>query len=673
MKKGKEILYGLFFSNKAVFWITGILAAIIFISIYGVHVLNPTYTDWLLGGGDLSQHYLGWVAYRKSSWHFPIGMIDTLSYPDQISIIFTDSIPCLAVFFKILSPMLPEGFQYFGLWGIMCFVLQGIIAARILKNYSDNRILVIGGSLLFVYAPVMIWRMYLHTALAGQWILLLGLEPLLLRKKFLEGKRLYLHFAVIGVLSASIHIYFLPMSGIILLSVCLLDILYEKRMKRSLYAMALYLASACFIIGILGGFSSGVTAYSGGLTSNSGNLNTLFNPQGWSCIYQALPLYGNGQYEGFGYLGAGNILLLLVTFIVLVGFVYKDKEHAKRYIKTVMAMLLAFIMSVMVAASPLITFGEHKILEIPYPEFIIHVWSIFRSTGRMIWVAVYLVELAGCAVCFKLVNKRAALILICLCVCIQVYDIHKILDSKNETFNQIVEYRSGLKSDFWDTVGTDSELKHIVYVQLPDNAYALTDWALKNGKTVNQFYIARSNEEKAQENITHSLSELSTEDIFIFPSSNTLQCMAYDMDYYLVDDQIVGHKGAFNGYESLKLSDFYAVWTFGRNKHLGDGEDTADGRILYQNGLSYGPYWSAPKGNYEVEILGDGFSENTEIVIYSEGGSVYHEFQIVRKTEKDVIISLLLENNVDDIEIVITNSSENSIKLNSIKLIMVSQ
>lgn len=67
-------------------------------------------------------------------------MTDMLSYPDQISIIFTDSIPCFAVIFKILSPVLPENFQYFGLWGMMCFILQGIIAARILKSYSDSRI-----------------------------------------------------------------------------------------------------------------------------------------------------------------------------------------------------------------------------------------------------------------------------------------------------------------------------------------------------------------------------------------------------------------------------------------------------------------------------------------------------------------------------------------------------
>lgn len=316
MKNKKEILNKILISDKTVFWITGALAAIVFISIYGIHVLNPTYTDWLLSGGDLSQHYLGWVAYRKSSWHFPIGMIDTLSYPNQASVIFTDSIPFFAVIFKFLSPILPESFQYFGLWGILCFILQGILAAHILKEYSDNKILIIAGSLLFVYAPVMIWRMYAHTALAGQWILLLGLTPLFLPGKYSDGKKLYLLSAATGILSAAVHIYFLLMNGIILLSVCLMDILQHKRFKRSLCSLAVYLLSACFILTILGAFSSGVPTEEAGLGVHSSNLNTLFNPQGWSCIYKDLPLYGTGQFEGFGYLGAGCILLLLAAFVI---------------------------------------------------------------------------------------------------------------------------------------------------------------------------------------------------------------------------------------------------------------------------------------------------------------------------------------------------------------------
>ena len=39
----------------------GILGAFIFISIYGIHIINGSYVDWILNAsGDLTQSYYGW-------------------------------------------------------------------------------------------------------------------------------------------------------------------------------------------------------------------------------------------------------------------------------------------------------------------------------------------------------------------------------------------------------------------------------------------------------------------------------------------------------------------------------------------------------------------------------------------------------------------------------------
>ena len=79
-----------------------LLAAACFMLIYGTGILNPRYDGWLLAGGDLSQHYIGWEGFRNGSWTFPFGLSDSLTYPTAISVIFTDSIPLPAVFFKLL-------------------------------------------------------------------------------------------------------------------------------------------------------------------------------------------------------------------------------------------------------------------------------------------------------------------------------------------------------------------------------------------------------------------------------------------------------------------------------------------------------------------------------------------------------------------------------------------
>ena len=134
--------------------IVGVLSAflggIVFIIIYGIRVLDITYDDWLLcSGGDLGQHYLGWLSYRKSSWHFPIGLIDGIVYPSHISIIYTDSIPLFAVLFKIMSPILPETVQYLGIYGLLCYILQGMFAGFLIYNKTKNVVYSIVSSLFF--------------------------------------------------------------------------------------------------------------------------------------------------------------------------------------------------------------------------------------------------------------------------------------------------------------------------------------------------------------------------------------------------------------------------------------------------------------------------------------------------------------------------------------------
>lgn len=659
--------------SEVILYVTvGFLSAIIFVSIYGLHVLNPFYTDWLLNGGDLTQHYLGWRAYRNSSWNFPIGMLDTLAYPNRTSIIFTDSIPIFAVLFKMAAPILPENFQYFGLWGIMCFILQGILASRILRNFTDNKFAIIVSSLIFVYTPVMIWRMYAHTSLAGQWVLLLGMEPIFAHTKYQnQSKKLYIITALMGILSASIHIYFILMSGILLAGQCLMNIIIDKKFKRSLSLLGTYMISTIITVWILGGFSSNMSAGAGGLGLFSMNINAFFNPQGWSCIFQNLSLYGEGQYEGFAYLGAGCILLCMLAVVefFLGGSVGRNlKEHGKK----LLILFFVVLISIIAALSPTITFGNNLIVKFPLPKIFFDVWSVFRASGRISWVAVYVIMIFCCIVLFKKLNKLTLCIAISIALILQIYDIHEILGGKNKQFNQIVINDSLLKdTEFWSFVEENEDIKHIVFATSIDenSMYAITDWAINNNKTVNTFYFARSMSDLVDESLHSALNELSTENLFIFARGSEMKACGYDMNYYQIDGLIVGYKNKIEGLTPLQQSGFYYVWNFGDNLYMGEGEgeDTEDGRILYADGLSYGPYWEVSSGNYKVSIAGEGL-ENANIIIYSQHGELYHDFQIEHSSDSEIDITLPLENDVSDLEIVIRNDSEDSIKIKSMEL-----
>lgn len=655
------------------YFIIGLISASIFCSIYGIHILNPTYTDWLLSGGDLSQHYLGWVAYRNSSWHFPIGMVDTLSYPHLTSIIFTDSLPIFAVFFKALSPILPDNFQYFGLWGIMSFILQGILSAKILKNFTDNRVSIVISAVLFVYTPVMILRMYTHTALASHWVILLALETIFSSQKYSNSSKLYLRAGIIGILSASIHIYFLLINGIILVGTCLLDILYTKKLKRSVWTLSIYILSAFLIVVLLGGFSSGAAPSAVvGLGLYSFNLNAFFNPQNWSCILKNQPLYIPQQYEGFAYLGAGCILLLLLAV-----FSFASDNRAKdilaAYWRILTTLIVICAVSITVALSPTITFGNRLICEISLPEIFFKVLSVFRASGRLAWITVYIMVLCVCIILLKLSNKRTALAVVLIALIIQVYDIHDVLSGKNATFNQKVEFESQLQTqDFWNSVAQIPEIKHIVYVDTFDTGimYSVTDWALKNKLTTNNFHIARSAEDSISISTQNALDNLSEENLYLFSNKNRTVCSQYSLIYYEIDGFLVGYINSISNYAPAAKYKEFNRWIFGGNEylHTGQGNDTKKGRELYPGGLSYGPYWSLPAGTYRVILSGTQLKDTLHMQIYSDYGAVPHTFEIVSESDSEVIIDLKLEKSVDTLEFAIQNISNDTILLKGIEL-----
>lgn len=383
-----------------IYTVISVLAILIFSLIYGIKVVNPTYVNWLLQGGDLSQHYLGWKAYRNCEWFFPIGMVDNLAYPIKTSIIFTDSIPLFAVLFKVLSPILPTEFQYFGIWGVLSFILQGIFAARIINNFTKSKKIIVLSSVLFLFVPIMIFRMFGHTALAGQWIILYSINPLFCYAKYSEdNKRIYWHVFIMGLLASLIHIYFILMCGIILCGICLCDIFMSKKVKNTVSVITLYLVIVIVMVALFGGFSSGTTAESGGLGKYSFNINAFVNPQGWSCLLPDLSLYGDGQYEGLAYLGMGCILLSVVAVMKLVGILYKKKISC--CIGSVSGIIFVVVISLFVAVSPVITWNSNVLCTLKIPKIIYEIWSVFRSSGRMIWSVVYIIMILSIIILVK--------------------------------------------------------------------------------------------------------------------------------------------------------------------------------------------------------------------------------------------------------------------------------
>lgn len=532
--------------------VTALLGGIAFVLIYGVKILNPLYTDWLLTGGDPSQHYLGWEFFRRSDWYFPLGLTDQLAYPLKTSVIYTDSIPIFAVFFKLFRSILPRQFQYFGIWGLLCFVLQGYYAAKILGERSSSKTVILAGSIFFIVSPVMVFRMYYHTALAAHWLILLAIYFYSKHEKeYRDIFRPVMQWGILGILIGSIHLYFVPMCGAILLGYILCSIWKERKIRiRFIYPSISFSVGLFLTVYLLGGFSSGADTGTNNLGLFSFNLNAFLNPMSYSTLLKNTslwnwPFYTQGQYEGFSYLGMGIILLCACGIVLMIKNIFRRRKPSVYQVMTV----LMSIGLIALAVSPTITWNDKLLLQLPYSSTIYKYWGIFGSCGRMAWPVVYFLMIFGITSIGNMKWKRkeiSCVVLILACL-VQVVDLSGQLYKRHENYSEKVVYQSPLAGTVWDDIISSGEYKHVVWVTHNvdhDDVIQVAVYAMKNDMTMGNFYFARGIDKR---NITEEQLQNTSEDcVYVFlKSDDTFEYEIYEnyedvLHFYPCGDYMIG-------------------------------------------------------------------------------------------------------------------------------------
>ena len=532
--------------------VAALLGGIAFVLIYGIKILNPLYTDWLLTGGDPSQHYLGWEFFRRSDWYFPLGLTDQLAYPLKTSVIYTDSIPIFAVFFKLFRSILPRQFQYFGIWGLLCFVLQGYYAAKILGERSSSKTVILAGSVFFIVSPIMIFRMYYHTALAAHWLILLAIYFYSKHEKeYRDIFRPVMQWGILGILIGSIHLYFVPMCGAILLGYILCSIWKERKIRIRFFYPGISFSVGLFLtIYLLGGFSSGADTGTNNLGLFSFNLNAFLNPMSYSTLLKNTslwnwPFYTQGQYEGFSYLGMGIILLCACGIVLMVKNIFRRRKPSVYQVMTV----LMSIGLIALAVSPTITWNDKLLLQLPYSSTIYKYWGIFGSCGRMAWPVVYFLMIFGITSIGDMKWKRkeiSSVVLILACL-VQVVDLSGQLYKRHENYSEKVVYQSPLAGTVWDDIISSGEYKHVVWVTHNvdhNDVIQVAVYAMKNDMTMGNFYFARGIDKR--DIIEEQLQNTSEDCVYVFlKSDDTFEYEIYEnyedvLHFYPCGDYMIG-------------------------------------------------------------------------------------------------------------------------------------
>jgi len=74
---------------------------LIFLAFIKFDYINPKNTEWLYSHADNAIFQTGWFFFKNDIWRFPLGLNPNYGESFSSSIVFSDSIPLLALFFKL--------------------------------------------------------------------------------------------------------------------------------------------------------------------------------------------------------------------------------------------------------------------------------------------------------------------------------------------------------------------------------------------------------------------------------------------------------------------------------------------------------------------------------------------------------------------------------------------
>lgn len=430
------------FSSAAVCLPAALLAALLATFLYA-GILDPHNTQWMLQEGDLLQHFLGWHFFRSEPWGWPLGAIQSYGTGLKSSIVFTDSLPLLALPLKLISRWLPDIFQYQGLMIWLHTVLNAMIAALLLHRLRVNVAAAVMAGLMLAFLPAVLFRGpggAGHEALMAHWVVLAGMYLLLfLPRATLVARGRWCALLVVATL---VHFYLFVMAAALWSVWWLIQTRELHRLHcRQRYVWSrwlLYSAAQPLLILLVmwaAGYLHSAGAGDSGYGFYSAELAAYANPRSY---VSAMPSFSAfvarwgtgiaGQYEGVAYVGAGIMALWSVAFVVLTWRVCRRCDRDLLQIQThsrvsIAAKGLALLCmgAFLYALGDPITLGNYSVgLPIGWPT---PLRELLRASGRFNWLLMYGMTLAALWMLARWLNPRRITALVAALALLQFADL----------------------------------------------------------------------------------------------------------------------------------------------------------------------------------------------------------------------------------------------------------
>ncbi len=490
--------------------IAGLIGAVMFFLLFGYKPLIVTNVaflydskDRVLAMSDTPYHQFGLDYFLRSPWSFPPGNNPDYPYPYGSSILISDSLPLFAFIAKIFAGILPDYFQYFGIWTLLCFILQGTCAALVMRRLGVKMLHAMCAVPLFVINVPLLFRCFHHCALCGQWLILLAVLGYLYNDGSTVKKKC-IFWTVLCVLSVLIQGYFLVMCGAIMTAAFINDVIHDrKKIIGDSFVFVTALISSVFTYFLCGGFLED-TELSGIMFGQfSFDLSFLLDPYVFSSFFSG-ERKADLNTEHDAYLGVGLILLYLISMAVLLLKRKELIEYIKKNSAKKIIMALVCICFFVVSLSPQIKFFGKTVVDLMpvIPEKILAYMSIFRSSARFFWPVWYIMLLCSVRILSGAFKDRSTAVLgliFVICAVIQLFEL-PALTIETRADEIVKGYPSSLENAFGDCF--NEKAKHVsVVTNLLGNMEDANVFAVHHGLTVNRANLGRGKGMSVDEDI----------------------------------------------------------------------------------------------------------------------------------------------------------------------------
>ena len=431
--------------------------------VYGLRLVAAGDAYWSNPHGDMGQMLAGELAGLRAPWTLPILTPDTLIAPDRVSLVYTDSIPWLTALLKLLH--LGRTFSLLGGFLLLSWLAQPAAMFLLLRASGVARAsTLLAGSLLALLVPAWLGRQVGHIALSGHAIQILALALAVHAIRDGVTTRAVAAFVGLGVLAAGVHAYHVPPVTLMLAAALASDVLQRREGSglRAVVAGAVYLLAVIAAAWVLGYFvgrggSGGVDA----LGFYEMNLVAPFLPQGsalagqrWTGAWftHTFDPTGFQSYEGYNYLGAGGLVLVVGAGVLLwsarargaITWVdaYDDAppvetppavSPARRWGPLAAALLVLTLYAV--GTTPYL--GSIRLFAAPLPHA---AWmeplALFRCQGRFFWTVGYAILAGALTVVDRSAGSRLRPTLLAAAVLLQAADMSQMLGGLHDKFSR---------------------------------------------------------------------------------------------------------------------------------------------------------------------------------------------------------------------------------------------